>query len=466
MGARFPPPEKAAQETTRFYHPVTGRATGWGEVSSARGVRTAAAAVTRGPRFFLSPSAFAAREMAAPRMAVEHRAARGQRLARLVRNIQRSPSRQDRYFATSQLGITLASLGLGMYGEHAIAEALVGPLESLGTSRWIAAHAVASTVAVVMLTYLHIVFGEVLPKSLTLQYAERSALWMAPPMVACRTLFYPMVVALHALANLVLRAAGIRRQLSAERYYTPEELQLIVEESEKGGLLKASASRMLADLFEFGDLTAGQVMVPRVRISGLPVGARTEEIRGLLRVRAHTRYPVYDGDLDHIIGMVHVKDLIRRLVTNEPVRAEDARSLPVVPETAALDAVLAIMRRDHAQMAVVIDEHGGTAGIVTLEDLFEEVIGEIDEGPATAPAVSRDDQGRLRVPGTLRLDELEAHLSRPVAHEAVESVSGLILTLLGRPPAVGDVVEHEGLRFEVTAVHGRGVRECAVSALK
>ena len=404
--------------------------------------------------------------VAAPRAAIEHQASRGHWLARLVRDVLRSPRRQDRFFATAQIGITVASVGLGMYGEHVVAASIAGSLEAAGTGRWMAAHATASALAVVLLTYVHIVVGEMVPKSLALQYSHRAALWITPWMIGVLVLFYPVVVALNALANGALRVFGISRQPSVDRFYTPEELELIVHESEQSGALRADAGRMLKDLFEFGDLTAGQVMVPRVRVSGLRAGATPEEVRALLRKFAHTRYPVYDGDLDHIAGMIHIKDLLRRLATGEPVGAADARPLPVVPETAPLDTVLAVMRRERTQMAVVIDEHGGTAGIVTLEDLFEEVVGEIDEGSGAKPPIHEDEGGRLHVAGTVRLDEVGQRFNFELAHEDVESVSGLVLTLLGRPPHVGEVVEYEGLRFEVSAVHGRGVRECVVTRVE
>nr|MDP9324030.1 hemolysin family protein [Acidobacteriota bacterium] len=263
--------------------------------------------------------------------------------------------------------------------------------------------------------------------------------------------------------NLVLKMLGVNRQAqNADQYYTPEELQLVVQESEDLGAIRAESGQMLQDLFEFGDLTAGEAMVPRVRVVGIPLGTTPDEIRQLLGMAPHTRYPVYEGDLDHIIGMVHIKDLLRVLLRGESIRRTHARPLPLVPETAPLDSVLSTMRRERTQMVIVLDEHGGTSGVVTLQDLFEEVVGEIEEGPATAPQIYRDADGRLRVPGTMRLDELGQQFDLDLEHEDVDSVSGLILTLLGRPPAVGDTVRYERLQFDVTAVKGHGVDECAV----
>jgi CBS domain containing-hemolysin-like protein len=328
---------------------------------------------------------------------------------------------------------------------------------------WLFSHGVASAAAIAILTYFHIVVGEMVPKSLALQYAERLVRWITPPMLWTRNLLYPVVVGLNNLGNLLLKLVGVNRQVqNAERFYTPEELQLIVQESGELGALRTESSEMLQDLFEFGDLTAGEVMVPRVRISGIPVGTDPAACRELLGRQPHTRYPLFEVDLDHIIGMVHIKDLLKLLLDDAVITAAHARPLPVIPETAPLDDVLARMRRERTQMAIVIDEHGGTAGIVTLEDLFEEVVGDIEEGTTGAPQVYRDRFGRLRVPGTMRLDELGQEFDLELEHQDVDSVSGLILALLGRPAAVGDKVRYDRLLFEVTAVKGHGVQEAAV----
>ena len=396
----------------------------------------------------------------APKAAIDARAAQGDRLARLVQRVLRDPRLQDRYIATAQLGITLASLGLGMYGEHVLADAVYDALGATGIPAWIASHGVASVAAVAILTYFHIVVGEMIPKSLALQQAERLACWITPPMLWTKNVLYPLVVSLNGLGNLLLKAIGVNRQAhSAEQYYTPEELQLIVQESGELGALRSESSEVLQELFEFGDLNAAQVMVPRVRIIGIQVGMTPAAIRALLSDQTHTRYPVFEKDLDHIVGMVHIKDLLRLLLREETVSAAHARPLPVVPETAPLDTVLTVMRRDRTQMAVVIDEHGGTAGVVTIQDLFEEVVGDLEEDPAAGSQVHRDRFGRLRVPGTMRLDEVGRYFDLDLEHEDVDSVSGLILTLLGRPPVVGDAVQYDRVRLEVTATSGRGVRQ-------
>jgi CBS domain containing-hemolysin-like protein len=398
-----------------------------------------------------------------PRASIERRAAQGHRVARVVRRIINNPRRQDRYIATAQLGITFASLGLGMYGEHAMAGWIAGWLDSLGAGKWIAAHALASVLAIGILTYLHIVVGEMVPKSLALMSAERTALWITPPMLYIQYALYPLVVGLNGLGNAVLRGMGIRREFAASHYHTPEEIEFLVQESADGGLLKGASGRVLRDLFQFGERTADEVMVPRVHVQGLPVDATAAQMLALIRETRHTRYPVFAGDLDHIVGMIHIKDLFQLLRAGRSLRESQIRPVPYLPETAQLDTVLATMREARTQLAVVMDEHGGTAGVITLDDLFEEVVGDMVEGPPTLPEVTRDETGQLLVAGTVRVDEVGEALGIELEHEEVDTVSGLVLSLLDRPPLVGDVVVHDRVRFEVTAVDGHGVGTCRVS---
>ena len=408
--------------------------------------------------FVLLNALFVAAEFAligASRMTLERMSGGGDRLARHVLRVVSTPRRQDRYLATAQLGITLASLGLGMFGEHALATYLVDHVAALAA---IGGAAAATLLSLCLLTVAHIVIGEMLPKGLALQNPVGVAKLAHWPMYVSLLLFYPFVVVLNGFANLSLRLVGVRRQQNThEQIYSPEELQLIVEESEKGGTLQAESGRLLQELFEFGDLTASHAMVPRVRVIGIPVGTGPDELRVIAQTHRRTRYPVYEHDLDQIIGMVHVKDLLQCILRGEAVTAARTRRMPVVPETATLDVVLETMQQAHAHLALVVDEHGGTAGIISLEDLFEEVVGELDEGSPSAPETTKETDGSLRVAGTLRLEELGQQFDLELEHEDVESVSGLVLALLDRLPTVGDAVQYGRIRLEVTAMSGRGV---------
>ena len=395
-----------------------------------------------------------------PRATIERLASGGNRRARQVWDIIRDPRRQDRFIATAQLGITVASLGLGMYGEHVLAVWIAAGLEPTGIAAWIATHTLASILSVAILTYVHIVVGEMVPKSLALMSADRTVLWITPPMCWIQYALWPMVIGLNAIGNGVMRLLGVRRELDSGQLHTSDEIAYLVRESEEGGLLRAEAGRVLRDLFEFGELTAGMVMVPRVHVEGLPIGATADELSARVRASRHTRYPVYEGDLDHILGMIHIKDLFPILRAGRPLAMNDIRPLPYLPETAELDTVLAAMRREQAQMAVVMDEHGGTAGIVTLEDLFEEVVGDISEGESAPPDLYWGAGDSLQVSGTARLDEVGEAFGVTLEHEDVDTVSGLVLALLDRPPVVGDEVASGAIRFSVTEIDGHGVGSC------
>ncbi len=398
----------------------------------------------------------------APRASIEHAAAGGDRLAQRVSAVLEDPQRQDRYIATTQIGISVASLGLGMYGEHQVATVLATWLEPWMPQAVATAHAIATVVAVALLTCLHIVLGEMVPKALALQRAERMVLYVTPAVLAIQAVIKPLVVALNGIGNAMLGLIGVTRQDgSADRYHTSEELQFIIEESTAGGLLRGESGRLLRDLFEFGDLTAGEVMVPRVYTAGIATGTSASEVRALVAGSAHTRYPVHTGNLDQIIGSIHVKRLLDLMLDDRAVTAADARPLPYVPLSAPLSDVLAAMRRMRAQMAVVMDEHGGTAGLVTIEDLFEEVVGEIEEGRGGV-RIRREGPDSLRVAGLVRLAEVGQRLSVDLDHPSARSVSGLVLAQLGRPPQVGDRVAFGGVMFEVLSVSGRGVGDAVV----
>lgn len=400
----------------------------------------------------------------APRAAIERRAAEGHRVAQIVSHILHDTRLQDRYIATAQLGITFASLGLGMYGEHTLAHWIAERLEGLGTSRWIAAHTLASILSISILTYFHIVIGEMVPKSMALMQAERTVLWITRPMLFVKALLYPLVIGLNGLGNGILRLLGVKREFSAGNYHTTEELRYIVEESQQGGLLRAEQGQVLRDLFTFGERAAREVMVPRVRVDGLKLGTTPEELRSILHETRRTRYPVYIENLDQIAGVVHIKDVLRLLRDNLTLEQSGVRPIAFVPETTELNGVLEAMHKGHTHMVVVMDEHGGTAGIITIEDLCVEVVGEFEEGSEDVRELRRDSEGRLCMSGMTRLDDVGEALDLVLEHPEVDTVSGLVLALLDRPPVTGDVVSYENLLFEVLAIEGHGVAECRVTS--
>ena len=400
----------------------------------------------------------------APKASIERLAQSGSWAARRVRRLIANPREVDRFIATAQLGITLASLGLGMYGEHLLAVWLAEKFEALGVGRWVAAHTLGSIAAIVTLTYFHIVVGEMVPKSIALQRADRAVLLIAPVMRVIQLALYPLVVVLNGIGNFLMRVLGLERSSgSGESVRTADELAYIVRESQAGGLLRRESASVVQELLEFGNLTASQVMVPRVRVVGLDLEDGPTELRDILEQTPHTRYPVIDGDLDHIVGMLHVKDLLAGLAAGTTISTLAARPVPFVPESATAEEVLAAMRTFRAQMVVVMDEHGGTAGVITLEDLLEEVVGELTEDASSPTEIRPTDDGAFLVAGTVRLSDAGEAIGAVVEHEEVDTVSGLVLALLGRPPRLGDTVEYEEARMEVTRLRGLGVQEVRLS---
>jgi CBS domain containing-hemolysin-like protein len=256
---------------------------------------------------------------------------------------------------------------------------------------------------------------------------------------------------------------GFRRAHGAAHYYEPDELEELVRESRLGGLIAEEGERVVREIIDFSEISAAEAMIPRVRIDGIQGGARAAEIRELVSEHPRTRYPVTEGSLDRIVGTVHIKDLLRMLREDAALTPERVHEVAYVPETATLEQVLAAMDRARNQMVVVMDEHGGTAGIVTIEDICAEAIGDIEEGLEDLADIVELGPDRLQVQGTVRLDTLGERLDRHLEHEDVITVSGLILALLGRPARRGDVVHWTGVEFRVTLLHGHGVAMAIVT---
>lgn len=398
--------------------------------------------------------------ISASRAALAAQAQGGDPIARRAAWILEEPTRLDRYIATAQLGITFASLGLGMYGEHNLARIIGDWLAGQGFSGFgavLSAHGLATIVALSFVTYLHVVFGEMIPKSLALTHALATVHWVMRPMLLIGILLGPLVTLLTGVGNALLRLTGFRRAHGAAHYYEPDELEALVRESRLGGLIPEEGERVFREIIDFSEISAAEAMIPRVRVDAIPAGANAHEIRTLVSEHPRTRYPVIEGSLDQIVGTVHIKDLLRLLRDGTALSAERVHDVAYVPETATLEQVLAAMDRARNQLVVVMDEHGGTAGIVTIEDISAEAIGEIEEGLEDVPDLLELGPDRLQVQGTVRLDTLGERLDRHLEYEDVITVSGLILALLGRPARRGDVVRWSGLEFRVSLLHGRGV---------
>lgn len=394
--------------------------------------------------------------ISAPKPRLEQLAQEGNPAARLALDTVTNMSRQEHFVATSQVGLSLASLFLGMYAEHGLVEHLTGVLTVTH------AHAVATVLVLAFLTFWHIVLGELVPKSIGLLRAERAIVAMIRPMLFLGRAFAPFVWILSRIGQGVLHLLRLPVTHDVSFVYSSEELRLIMEESHEKGMLQGEEHELMQNVIDFGERAVRQVMVGRTRIVGVPVDATVDEALKLVVAEGYTRYPVYERDMDHILGMVHVKDLIRsrrKHPGDRPVR-QLKRDLPFVPETMLTDELFDKMRQERVQMAVVFEENGGTAGLVTMEDLIEEVFGEVrDEFDAeeVEPITPLPD-GSLRVQGDVPLEDVADALDRDDCEwEGIDRVTGLVVDELGRPPRVGDVVENQQLRIVVESVLERTV---------
>lgn len=414
--------------------------------------------------------------VAVPRTAMKKRAEAGQKRAQYILKLKEDPELQDQYIATSQLGITLASLGLGMYGEHALAEWILHFAHDHNTLSFLAAHSTASVVAVAILTYFHVVLGEMIPKTLALQKSETLILQILPLMRGFRLLMYPLIVSLNAMGNGFLGLLGIQRT-EARPFSTVRDIQFIVHESQEAGALGKDTAEVLQELLSFTDTDAGELMVPRVHIAGIEINSNAETIRQILMDAPHSRYPVYREKIDDILGYVHVQDLYYCLQEAQyhaqsapespppPVLdEEDLHNIPFLPATAALETVLQTLQKEQVKMVILLDEFGGTEGLLSLEDIFSELAGPIDASDIyTAEIKEASEENQWQMAGTVRLEELSEALEYPIEHDEVETLSGLILDLLERTPRTGDEVSFGPLNIKVLSLQGRGVERCQVT---
>lgn len=397
----------------------------------------------------------------ASRPRVAHLAEGGSTAAKRVLAILNSPLEINRYLSTAQVGITLASLGLGMYGEHAVAEWLIGPLEHLGWIGVAAAHTIATVLSVAFLTYLHVVLGEMIPKSIALEAASQTAVALSATMAFAEKLFRPLTAILNWIGNWLLSLFGIAITEAEARLVSTTELTYIVEESSEGGLLEPNERIFLENVIDFSDRTVGQVMTPRTRMVALSTDVEEATLLQTVIEERHSRYPVFDGDRDHIVGILYVKDLARQLLL-QPTVPFDLHALirpaTFVPESLSLDEMLHQFRSRHFQIAIVLDEYGGTAGLISLEDLAEEIIGEIqDEFDEEVPPFLAIDERTLRVRGDLLLDELTQHYDLDFEEEEAETVGGLIMARLGHVAEPGESVDYHQVSFKVESMEGLAV---------
>ena len=400
--------------------------------------------------------------IAARRSKIEQLAAEGSKRAIVA---LRSVKELSLMLAGAQLGITMASLGLGAVAEPAVAHLIEGGLDSIVALSPGAIHTISFVIALTIVVFFHMVIGEMAPKNIAIAEPEKSALWLAVPFRLYTTAFRPFIWLLNAMANAGVRLLGVEPRDELDDIHSSSEIGLLIAESARGGYIDKFEHRLLAGAIAFSDRDAASVMVPRTDLVAVPHTATPDEIEQLVLESGHSRFPVYVKNLDTIIGFVHVKDLLdlRADERDKPLSRRYMRKMLVVPESLKLHPLLVQMRGTRRHFALVLDEHGGTAGVVTLEDILEELVGEIrDEYDVTELGIERLGDNRFIVPGTLHVDEASSRLGFEVPEGEYETIAGFLMDRLGRIPNRRDVVEHEAWTLRVLSVHRRRVVQVLV----
>lgn len=377
----------------------------------------------------------------------------------------------DKFIAAVQLGVTISSIGLGWVGEGTLAR-IIEPIFVFlpGVSQTIATHTVSVSLAFALITFLHVVLGELIPKSIALEYTEKTALIIARPMQAITFVFNPFIWLLNGFGNWVLKLMHIPHSHKSSLVHSSEELDMLVDASYNGGVLNETEKDMLHNVFKFSDLTAKQVMVPRTDMVCVPIDMSLEELNNVATENQYTRYPVYEGDIDHITGLIHVKDLYKLSLDDTTCPIERIqREILLVPETMTMDNLVLEFKKRKGQMAIVVDEFGGTSGLITLEDVIEEIFGDVqdefDEEEEQECDIKEIAPNTYIANAMMRTDEIAEYFNideEAIDDEDIDTIGGLVVKLLGRIAEVGDTVTHLGLTFIVKEIEGARITKLEI----
>lgn len=371
----------------------------------------------------------------------------------------------DRYIAATQLGITIASIGLGWVGEATLAKILHPVLDFLPyVSNTIASHTIAIALAFALITFMHVVIGELMPKSIALQYPEKTTLAVTRPLVFIAKIFTPFIFVLNGFGNWCLKLLNIPPAHPSHAVHTEEELDMIIDASFQGGVLNETENLLLKNSLKFTDLNAKQIMVPRCDVTAIALDIDINELERIILENQYTRYPVYDGNIDNIVGILHVKDLYSCKMKNKDFEIKQCLRKPLlVPETMTTDLLLQNFKNNHTEIAIVIDEFGGMSGVITLEDVLEEIFGDVqDEFDDEENDIKKVGENKYIVNGLLRVDEFFEYFNINQHEEEVETIAGLIQKRLGRLAKINDELQIDGLKIKVVEFKGRRIKKILI----
>lgn len=388
-----------------------------------------------------------------------------------ARWVQKAIENPDSVIAATQLGITLSSLGLGWIGEPALSH-LILPLVNLfpATIQSEVSHTISAGIAFAVITFLHVVVGELAPKSIALQDPEKTSLAVARPTIWTEVLFKPAIVALNGTGNFLLRLVGVQAATGHQLLHSVEELKMIVTASAEGGAMEKGESEMLHAIFDLGAIPVRQVMLPRTEMVAAEANTVLSELISLGIEHPYTKFPVYEDNLDQIIGVVHLRDVMRAMQDPDCQNCtarELIRDAVFVPESIPAKSLLRELRNKKQHIAIVMDEFGGTAGIVTLEDLLEEIVGEVsDPFDITIPELEPLPDGTILVDGLALIEDVNEELGLILSDPDYDTIAGYVMGKLGRIPKVNDTIETDGIRLQVTTMDGMRIERLALTFLE
>ncbi|HVW15067.1 MAG TPA: hemolysin family protein [Mucilaginibacter sp.] len=380
---------------------------------------------------------------------IELKVKTGSRIAKITRGIMNN---LDGYLAATQLGITIASLGLGVIGESVFTDVMLSLFKSVGviiTSSFVIT--LSRVLAFLVITILSIVFGELAPKNIAIQRSVRTALAVSTPLRLFFVVFRPVIWLLNRFASIILRMLGIK-EFEGEAHHSSEELQLLLEQGKETGALDSSEHELIQNVFEFNERVVKNIMVPRTRIYGIDINADKEELLDMIINEGYSRMPVYDDTIDKIVGIVHAKDVLPLLVRHQDIVLKDIIRKPYfIPETKKINDLMAELKQKRIQIAIVLDEFGGTAGMVTLEDIVEELVGDIqDEYDEEKPIVEKINDTEFIVNALAPIYDVNSHLPHDLPEDGdYDTVSGWLGDIFGKIPDVGEHKEANGYNITV-----------------
>lgn len=356
------------------------------------------------------------------------------------------------YLSACQLGITLTSLGLGWLGEPTIAR-MLEPLFMRMNVPESAIHVISFLIGFTIVTAFHITIGEQVPKTYAIRRAEQVTLWSAAPLVLFYKLMFPLIWCLNEASNWMLRKSGIEPETEHEAVHTEEEIRLLVKESHKNGYIDNTELALVDNVFEFTETIGREIMIPRTEMACLDANLTFAENLEIATTEMRTRYPVCDPDKDNIIGFVHIKDLLKAAKDGlEDIRAI-TRPLMHVPETMPISTLLRQMQKKRTEIALLIDEYGGTSGLVTIEDILEELVGEIhDEFDPARPSIEKKDANTHSVDGLLHIEEFNDYFGLDIETDDYDTIGGWVYAQLETPPAKNQRLRFQSYEFIVDEV--------------